>query len=199
LAANLKETNLPWHTYGMAGYKYFTKIKMHTFKPLLTKKIITFAQSNKKTNKRTTSMKKTISLLACLSLFSAAALADDMPSQKSTMEILVKVNDYYMKKHPDPRTPTFVKRERTSNLWTRAVYFEGLSALYAISPKKEYFEYMYQWGDFHEWAPRYGNTSRNADDYCCGQTYIDLYLLCRERRLCATFALTQECSSARRR
>jgi len=128
-------------------------------------------------------MKKTIGLLTFLSLFSAVALADNLPSQKSTMETLVKVNDYYMKKHPDPRTPTFVKRERTSNLWTRAVYFEGLSALYAINPKKEYFEYMYQWGDFHEWAPRYGNTSRNADDYCCGQTYIDIYNLCREEKI----------------
>ena len=25
---------------------------------------------------------------------------------------------------------------------------------------------------------RNGNTTRNADDHCCGQTYIDLYNIC---------------------
>ena len=32
--------------------------------------------------------------------------------------------------------------------------------------------------EYHEWGMRNGNTTRNADDYCCGQTYIDLYNIC---------------------
>ena len=107
----------------------------------------------------------------------------DMPAADELLHVLTKVNDYYTANHPDPTTPTFVGRERPSNLWTRAVYFEGLSALHAVAPKDEYLRYMYDWGDFHGWKPRNGNTTRNADDYCCGQTYIDLYRLLGEEKM----------------
>jgi rhamnogalacturonyl hydrolase YesR len=35
---------------------------------------------------------------------------------------------------------------------------------------------MTDWGEFHKWGLRNGNKTRNGDDQCCGQTYIDLYL-----------------------
>lgn len=107
----------------------------------------------------------------------------DATFRQEVLDVIVRVNDYFMGNHPDPTAPTFVKRERPSNLWTRAVYFEGLSALYSIWPKDDYLDYMRRWGDFHEWKPRNGNTTRNADDYCCGQTYIDIYNLCREEKM----------------
>lgn len=119
-------------------------------------------------------------LLLC---FSSVTISAQLPDRKETLDVLVKVNDYFIANHPDPTTPTFVKRERPSNLWTRAVYFEGLMALYGIYPKDEYYNYIYTWGDFHEWKPRYGNTTRNADDYCCGQTYIDMYTICKEEKM----------------
>ena len=31
------------------------------------------------------------------------------------------------------------------------------------------------WGEKHQWTPRNGTGVRNADDQCCGQTYIDLF------------------------
>lgn len=121
--------------------------------------------------------------MACLLLAVGTLFAGETPDRKDLLKTLVKVNGYFMKKYPDPRTATFVKKLRPSSLWTRAVYFEGLSALYSIYPQKEYFDYMYSWADFHEWTPRNGTATRDADDYCCGQTYIDLYNLCKEEKM----------------
>ena len=41
--------------------------------------------------------------------------------------------------------------------------------------KDEYYRYAYDWAAFHKWGYRDGTSTRNADDYCAGQTYIDLY------------------------
>ena len=91
----------------------------------------------------------------------------------------MKVNKYFMEKYADYRTPSFVRNvTRPSNIWTRGVYYEGLMALYSIYPRAEFYDYAYNWAEYHEWGMRNGNTTRNADDYCCGQTYIDLYNIC---------------------
>jgi len=66
---------------------------------------------------------------------------------------------------------------RTTNLWTRAVYHEGLSALYSIDPREEYYEYNLAMAEGNKWQPRYGAYSRDADNYACVQTYCDLYRL----------------------
>ena len=121
--------------------------------------------------------------MACLLMALSGVTATELPDRPGVLKTLVKVNKFFMNKYKDPRTPTFVKKERPSSLWTRAVYFEGLSALYSIYPDKSYFDYMYRWADFHEWTPRNGTTTRDADDYCCAQTYIDLYNLCRDERM----------------
>lgn len=121
--------------------------------------------------------------IAVLLMLSCAATAQSLPDGKATLETLVKVNNHFMKAHPDPRTPTFVKKERPSSLWTRAVYYEGLMALYTVYPKAEYLKYTYDWADFHGWAPRKGTTTRDADDYCCGQTYVDMYQIHRDEKM----------------
>ena len=36
---------------------------------------------------------------------------------------------------------------------------------------------MLQWGEKHKWNLRAGTNTRNADNQCCGQVYIDLYLM----------------------
>jgi rhamnogalacturonyl hydrolase YesR len=48
-------------------------------------------------------------------------------------------------------------------------------ALHSIYPKREFYDYAVAWSEFHQWGMRNGNTTRNGDDQCCGQTYIDLY------------------------
>ena len=84
-----------------------------------------------------------------------------------------------VKKYADYRTPSFVKNvTRPSNIWTRGVYYEGLMALYSVYPRDDYYKYAVDWSNYHEWGFRNGTTTRNADDYCASQTYIDLYNIC---------------------
>ncbi len=87
-----------------------------------------------------------------------------------------KVNTYFMNKYPDPTQPTFVKKERSSNLWTRAVYYEGLMALYEVDKNPEYIDYTDRWAEFHQWSPRNGVNTTNADDQCCEQTYLERFI-----------------------
>lgn len=114
-----------------------------------------------------------------LFLFSLDLIAQ--PQQEEVIHMLELANDHFMQKYPDPGKPTFVGKERPSNLWTRGVYFEGLMALAEVerlmgSTKHEiYKKYIYDWGEAHKWQPRNGVTTRDADDYCCCQTYLDIY------------------------
>ena len=79
-------------------------------------------------------MRKTI-ILAFLAFISTSIFAHTAQEVLSTIQ---KCNTYFMSKYEDPTTPTFVNKERSSNLWTRSVYYEGLINLYAISPEKKY-------------------------------------------------------------
>lgn len=99
------------------------------------------------------------------------------PAKKSVLKAMRSANQYFMNKWPDPGKPIMTNIERPSNIWTRAVYYEGLMALYAIDKKKAYYDYAVDWGTKHNWGLRGGIQTRNADNQCCGQTYIDLYII----------------------
>lgn len=102
--------------------------------------------------------------------------AQNLQSQKEVLREIVVVNDYFMGKYADYKEESHVRGvSRPSNIWTRGVYYEGLMALYEIYPQEKYYKYAYEWADFHKWNYRRGPLTRNADDYCAGQTYIDLY------------------------
>ena len=113
-------------------------------------------------------------------------MPDDRKSSRSTRAACTKgdFRDYYKGKrllYEKVRRlyhSQFYGRVRPSNIWTRGVYYEGLMSLYSIYPREDYYRYAYDWADFHKWGMRNGNTTRNADDHCCGQTYIDLYNIC---------------------
>ncbi|QJD95235.1 glycoside hydrolase family 88 protein [Mucilaginibacter robiniae] len=101
-----------------------------------------------------------------------------LPSKAKVLKAMEQANEYFMKKWPDPGMPVTVKGvTRTSNLWTRAVYYEGLMALYKVDKQQQFYDYAVYWGTKHQWNPRDKVETRNADNQCCGQTYIDLYLL----------------------
>jgi unsaturated rhamnogalacturonyl hydrolase len=110
-------------------------------------------------------------------LIAVAASAQKFPPRKKILKPLRKANEYFMSKWPDPGKEIVTERARPSNIWTRGVYYEGLMALYSIDQKKKYYDYAVDWGEKHKWGLRNGVTVRNADDHCCGQTYIDLYLM----------------------
>ncbi len=112
-----------------------------------------------------------ILLLGC-----TTANAQSRMDQTTILEKMRLANGYFMKKWPDVGKRIVTDKERSSNIWTRAVYYEGLMALYRIDPQQEYYDYAGRWAEFHQWNLREGDTySRNADNQCAGQTYIELY------------------------
>lgn len=120
-------------------------------------------------------MKKNLLLLLLLVISGSSVEAQNLPDRQETLQTLLKVNDYFMKTYADYAQASYRGKLRPSNIWTRGVYYEGLMALYAIYPREDYYQYAYNWAEFHKWGLWGGNTTRNADSQCCGQTYIDLY------------------------
>jgi unsaturated rhamnogalacturonyl hydrolase len=112
-----------------------------------------------------------------LGAFITSSFAQKLPKKKQTLAAMTLANAYFMSKWTDTGKEIITDKPRPSNIWTRAVYYEGLMALYAIDPKKTYYDYAVSWGNNHEWGLRSGIFTRNADNQCCGQTYIDLYLI----------------------
>lgn len=103
----------------------------------------------------------------------------DLPEADEVVAQARKVNDYFMNKYGDPsKVVPFPSRHKVyeGNIWTRGVYYEGLLALYGVDPQQKYLDYTMEWGDRFGWNMRNGQTlTRNADNYCCSQAYIDMY------------------------
>jgi len=97
----------------------------------------------------------------------------DYPKKADVIEVLARVNQQFTKKWPDPGK--MLDASHPSNIWTRAVYYEGLLGLNEVSPQAEYKKYAVDWGSAHDWGLRAPVT--NADNQCAGQTYYDLYEL----------------------
>ncbi|GAB3648402.1 glycoside hydrolase family 88 protein [Echinicola sediminis] len=120
-------------------------------------------------------LKRFTAFLAGLILWASLVEAQELPSQTEIMDKMVLTNKYFMNKWPDPGVNVITNKERPSNLWTRAVYYEGLMALYQLKKDQAYYDYAVQWGEAHKWGIRNGIESRHADNHCAGQTYIMLY------------------------
>ena len=104
--------------------------------------------------------------------------AQKLPNKKAVLSKMTLANTYFMKKWPDVAKPIWAPdKTRPSNIWTRAVYYEGLLAMYQIKPEKAYLDYAVEWGEKHKWTLRNGVTTRNADDQACAQAYLELYLM----------------------
>jgi rhamnogalacturonyl hydrolase YesR len=101
--------------------------------------------------------------------------ADALPTRAAIVNAMRLANDYFMAKWPDPGVPIVTDKSRASNIWTRAVYYEGLLALNAVDPQMRYYTYATSWGDRHAWGLNNGAATTSADDQCAGQTYVDLY------------------------
>ena len=129
-------------------------------------------QSNQRTNNYKAMKKIILTLMVFLATMTATAQEGKGNEVMSTLRL---VNDYFMAKYADPTLPTNVNRIRPSSLWTRAVYYEGLMALYEIDANPQYTDYTDRWASFHQWTPRNGVKTNDADDQCCGQTYVDRY------------------------
>jgi len=129
--------------------------------------------------------------IAVLLTGGAALAANDpasaLPAPAEVLKTMRSVNGYFMLKNPDPGRPSITTTvrpgaaprttTRASNIWTRAVYYEGLMALHGVDPDSRYTDYAVKWGESHAWGLVGGPTTAHADNQCCGQTYLDLYAL----------------------
>lgn len=122
-----------------------------------------------------TYLKKTGLFLSLLAVI--AVNAQKLPKKAESLAAMRLTNAYFMNKWPDAGKTVTTNKERPSNLWTRAVYYEGLMALYSIDKDQSYYDYAVQWGEKHQWGLWGGTKVRNADNQCAGQTYIDLYMI----------------------
>lgn len=132
---------------------------------------------NVKCLKRISLNRITFMLILMAVLMFGQLSAQKLPDKKQIIKTLELTNSYFMNKWPDAGKVIVTNIPRPSNIWTRAVYYEGLMALYAIDKQQSFYEYAVQWGEKHQWNLRGGATTRNADNQACGQTYIDLYLI----------------------
>ena len=93
-----------------------------------------------------------------LVLFSSLILnAQKLPSKKKIVEVMRLTNQYFMNKWPDTgKDIVLVAKNKTwpSHIWTRAVYYEGLMALYSVDKKPAYYDYAVDWGTKHNWSLR---------------------------------------------
>lgn len=87
------------------------------------------------------------------------------------------VNDHFMTAWPSPGADLPGATPLPSNVWNRAVYFEGLMALHAVSHDARLAAYAATWAESHAWGLQSGPATRFADDQCAGQTYLDLFAL----------------------
>lgn len=139
-----------------------------------------------KSNKSNYHMKfyfKLITAIICCVLVAPSILVaqntDSLVLKKSeTLRYATLVNDYFMRNYPDVGANSYVGgKERNSKIWTRSVYYEGLMALYNQYPEAKWLAYAEDWGNFHQWISSNDNAKRHADFLCCGQAYLDLYML----------------------
>jgi rhamnogalacturonyl hydrolase YesR len=86
-----------------------------------------------------------------------------LPNSPDILSVMTLVNDRWIEDHPNPG----------NNGWARSAYFTGNMAMYEVNASSKYLDYAIKWAEQNNWAP--GDRPRNADDHCCGQTYIDLY------------------------
>src|SRR5690606_4280538 len=91
-------------------------------------------------------------ILALVFIAGSNIAAQKVPSKKDILKTLRLTNLYFMNKWPDPGKSIITNKERPSNIWTRAVYYEGLMALNQIDPQKKYYDYAVEWGEKHKWG-----------------------------------------------
>ena len=101
---------------------------------------------------------------AAVKVATVKAASDKESLKKEILEVSQRTNNYFMTKYSDPTLNTYVKKVRTSNLWTRAVYYEGLMALYEIDPQQRYLDYTDRWADYHKWTARGSVNDTDADN-----------------------------------
>lgn len=128
--------------------------------------------------------------LYCLGVF-AVAFGGAIPFYPQSDSLDLKIDIYSKKDISWIMARTFewqaanpiAINEQNQNLWARAAFYIGIMAAYRATGDKKYFQQALQWATSREW--KLGDRPRNADDQAAGQTYLELYLLRKDRAMLA--------------
>lgn len=127
---------------------------------------------------------KYVGIPACI-IISASVLSvvqsKPLPIQDSISAKMTFVNKHFVKRWPTAGMNNFDGGGHSTVIWTRATYIEGLMALYRTTLDTACYNYAVRWGSFAytangAWCGRGSLSASNADDQCCGQGFIELYL-----------------------
>ncbi len=106
-----------------------------------------------------------------LPLWAQTAASDISP--KAVLDVMQRVADWQLT-HPS---------QHKSTDWTQGAGDAGIMALAGISGDAKYRDAMLAMGATNEW--KLGPKLYDADDHCIGQTYAELYFLCRAPKMIA--------------
>lgn len=101
---------------------------------------------------------------------------DDIYSPEYISMIMKKVCDWQLA-HPNAKNNT------SSNGWARSAFYTGVMATYHTTHDEKYLDQSVKWCEKNYWKP--GNRIRQADDQCCGQTYLEIYFLKKDLSMIA--------------
>jgi rhamnogalacturonyl hydrolase YesR len=114
-----------------------------------------------------------------LTFFSVAFATAQQPAAGPTLDIMKKVADWQLDhwRKEGMRWPAYD--------WVNGACYTGLSALAKVSGDSTYYRALVAIGEGLAWNT--GPHRTMADDYCIGQTYVDLYTHYRDPRMIARF------------
>jgi rhamnogalacturonyl hydrolase YesR len=95
----------------------------------------------------------------------ASPPSSTLPSTAAITTVLRRVADHWIGAHGNPG----------DNLWANATFMSGLMALYRLTADTRYLSYTRTWAQNHGYGLSGGATTRDADNQCAGQAYLDLY------------------------
>lgn len=124
-------------------------------------------------------MKKLFPLLILVLFIGCASTADkvqisennqDIFKSDFVLDIMKKVADYQLENPTQHYSPS----KNFPMGWVPASFYPGVMALYETSKDEKYLDACVEWGEKNNWdmGPRFAY----ADDYACGQTYIETYM-----------------------
>jgi len=98
----------------------------------------------------------------------------NLPSRAEILATATLVNDYWI-----------ANNGLDDAQWSSATYYTGNQRFYEITGTQAYLDWAEDWGNANSWLRsekpwKYDTQAENdedADNHCCGQTYIDLYLI----------------------
>jgi unsaturated rhamnogalacturonyl hydrolase len=101
----------------------------------------------------------------------------DIYSPEKIIELMKKVCDYQIV-NPSHH---YSKNKDFPNGWVPASFYTGVMATYYTTKDNKYLDQALKWAEENNWQP--GPRLRVADDHCCGQTYLELYMIKKDPKM----------------